>query len=43
MKVSKEQWATIRSLAEAGKPYDSIAKDYPITTSTIKARSTDER
>jgi hypothetical protein len=43
MKVSKEQWATIKALAEAGKPYDSIAKDYPITTSTIKARSTDER
>ena len=43
MKVSKEQWATIKALAEAGKPYDSIAEDYPITTSTIKARSTDER
>jgi hypothetical protein len=43
MKVSREQWAVIRSLAEAGKPYDTIAKDYPITSATIRGRSTNER
>lgn len=43
MKVSREEWATIKALAEAGKPYNDIAADYPITSATIRGRSTNER